>query len=215
MKKILAIVAVLALLLALTSGYGDTRAYTIAFSERIKYNDDGTIDKYYYVDQIFTSLESLAGRVNLPGPLQIHIPGPPPYSAPPPDNGLSVFEQQIVDLVNAERDKAGLRPLVADLELTKVARVKSQDMRDQNYFDHTSPTYGTPFELMDRFGITYRLAGENIAAGQRTPTETMDGWMNSPGHKANILRPEFTHIGVGYLTGGEYKTYWTQIFVGR
>lgn len=69
--------------------------------------------------------------------------------------------------------------------------------------------------MMDQYGITYRYAGENIAAGQRTPPETMDGWMNSPGHKANILKPEFTHIGVGYLTGGEYRTYWTQMFVDR
>ena len=69
--------------------------------------------------------------------------------------------------------------------------------------------------MMDQYGITYRYAGEYIAAGQRTPPETMDGWMNSPGHKANILKPEFTHIGVGYLTGGEYRTYWTQMFVGR
>lgn len=215
MRKLLAIIAAIALLLALTLGYEDARSYTTSTAEKIKYNDDGTIDKYYYVDQIFTSLENLAGRVNLPALPQIQIPEPTLYQEPSPDDGFSNYEVQVVDLVNAERAKAGLRPLVADFELTKVARLKCQDMRDQDYFDHISPTYGSPFDMMDQFGISYRLAGENIAAGQRTPAETMDGWMNSPGHKANILKPEFTHIGVGYLTGGEYKTYWTQMFVGR
>lgn len=215
MKKLLAIVIALALLLALTPGFDDTRTYTATFTEKIKYTEDGAIDKYYYVDQIFTSLENLAGMVNLPTLPQVQIPGPTPHQEPLPDDSLSTFERQVVDLVNAERAKAGLRPLMADLQLTKVARLKSQDMRDQDYFDHISPIYGSPFEMMDQYGISYRLAGENIAAGQRTPAETMDGWMNSPGHKTNILKPEFTHIGVGYITGGEYKTYWTQMFVGR
>lgn len=216
MRKILALIAALTLLLALTLSYDGTRPYTTTFTQHLKYNDDGTIDKYHYLDQVFTTLENLTDKVNLPALPSIQIPGPIPYPEPSvPADGLSAFEQEVIDLVNAERAKAGLQPLAADLELTRVARLKSQDMRDSSYFDHISPNYGSPFDMMDEFGITYRAAGENIAAGQRTPAETMEGWMNSPGHKANILKSEFTHIGVGYTTGGEYRSYWTQMFVGR
>src|SRR6185437_16961746 len=82
---------------------------------------------------------------------------------------LSAFEQQVFDLTNQERAKNGLAPLKIDLELSKVAREKSRDMSVNKYFDHNSPTYGSPFDMMKKFGITYRSAGENIAMGQRTP----------------------------------------------
>ncbi|MDF2592072.1 MAG: sporulation protein, partial [Clostridia bacterium] len=77
---------------------------------------------------------------------------------------------------------------------------------------HTSPTYGSPFDMMKQFGITYKTAGENIAMGQRTPEEVVKAWMNSPGHRANILKSSFTHIGVGYVANGSY---WTQMFIGK
>ena len=102
-----------------------------------------------------------------------------------------------------------------DWELSRVARLKSQDMADKNYFSHQSPTYGSPFEMMKKFGISYKLAGENIASGQRTPQDVMTSWMASPGHRANILKPEYTHIGVGYYRGGSYGHMWTQQFITK
>ncbi len=128
---------------------------------------------------------------------------------------MTANELRIVDLLNAERANLGLRALAVDAKLSQVARLKSEDMRDKRYFAHQSPTYGSPFEMMRQFGITYRTAGENIAAGQRTPGEAMRGWMNSSGHRANILNSSFTHIGVGHAVGGIYGNYWTQMFVGR
>ncbi|MFC4402186.1 CAP domain-containing protein [Gracilibacillus xinjiangensis] len=125
---------------------------------------------------------------------------------------LSQFEQQVVTLTNQERQKQGLSPLEADKELSKVARAKSQDMATNGYFSHNSPTYGSPFDMMKQFGVSYRTAGENIAKGQRTPQEVVNAWMNSEGHRANILNPEFTHIGVGYVENGNV---WTQQFIGK
>ena len=125
---------------------------------------------------------------------------------------LSAYEQEVVDLTNEERAKQGLEPLTADAELSKVARAKSQDMKDNNYFDHNSPTYGSPFDMMKQFGISYTAAGENIAQGQKTPEEVVEAWMNSEGHRANILNSKFTHIGVGYVESGNY---WTQQFITK
>ncbi|MBX0354971.1 CAP domain-containing protein [Bacillus toyonensis] len=125
---------------------------------------------------------------------------------------LSEFEQRVVELTNAERTKQGLPALKIDTELSKVARVKSEDMQKNNYFDHNSPTYGSPFDMMKKFGISYTSAGENIAQGQRTPEEVVQAWMNSAGHRANILNNGFTHIGVGYVESGNY---WTQQFITK
>lgn len=127
----------------------------------------------------------------------------------------SSYEQQVIKLVNAERAKAGLKPLKENWELSRVAEFKSSDMRDKKYFDHNSPTYGSPFTMIKNFGISYKTAGENIAAGQKTPEEVMKSWMNSPGHKANILNAGYTQIGVGYVTGGSYNSYWTQQFISQ
>lgn len=126
---------------------------------------------------------------------------------------VSEFEQQVVTLVNEERAKEGLKPLELDTELSDVAREKSKDMMDKGYFDHTSPTYGSPFDMMKQFGIEYSSAGENIAKGQKTPEEVMEGWMNSDGHRKNIMNPDFTHIGVGFVEGD--STYWTQMFISK
>ncbi|HFK1764544.1 serine protease [Bacillus wiedmannii] len=125
---------------------------------------------------------------------------------------LSEFEQRVVELTNAERAKQGLSALKIDTELSKVARIKSEDMQKNNYFDHNSPTYGSPFDMMKKFGISYKSAGENIAQGQRTPEEVVQAWMNSAGHRANILNNSFTHIGVGYVESGNY---WTQQFITK
>lgn len=125
-------------------------------------------------------------------------------------DSVAGFEAQVVELTNAERAKYDLAPLKAYNPLMKVARAKSQDMASNNYFSHTSPTYGSPFDQIKAAGITYRAAGENIAQGQRTPEEVVQAWMNSEGHRANILNSSFTHIGIGYVENGNY---WTQQFI--
>ena len=129
---------------------------------------------------------------------------------PKDDSYAKEFEAEVVRLVNIERKKAGLSELKHNWELSRVARYKSEDMRDKGYFSHTSPTYGSPFQMMKSFGISYRTAGENIAKGQTTPAAVVKGWMNSSGHRANILNSSFTEIGVGYASGN----YWTQMFIG-
>ena len=122
------------------------------------------------------------------------------------------FEKEVVRLVNEIRKQNGISELTYDWQLSRVARIKSEDMRDNKYFSHTSPTYGTPFQMIKSFGITYRSAGENIARGQTTPQRVVNAWMNSSGHRANILNKAFTHIGVGYVKDGNY---WTQMFISK
>ncbi|ADL52127.1 CAP domain-containing protein [Clostridium cellulovorans] len=122
------------------------------------------------------------------------------------------IEKEVIRLSNLERSKRGLKPLSEDLKLSRIARLKSQDMSQKNYFSHTSPTYGSPFKMIKSFGINYRSAGENIAKGQRSAQQVVNSWMNSSGHRANILNPGFTHIGVGYSPNGNY---WTQMFISK
>lgn len=128
------------------------------------------------------------------------------------DGQLNEFEKEVVSLTNDEREKNGLEPLEADGDLSVMARDKSKDMQSNGYFSHESPTYGSPFDMMSDYGISYQTAGENIAHGQQSPEEVVDGWMNSEGHRENILNPNFTHIGVGYVEEGNY---WTQEFTGN
>lgn len=116
-------------------------------------------------------------------------------------SAIKANENEVVRLVNVERAKVGVAPLKANWQLSRVARIKCEDMRDKKYFSHTSPTYGSPFDMMKNFGISYRAAGENIAMGQVSPAEVMKFWMNSPGYKQNILSPNYTEIGVGYASG--------------
>ena len=126
--------------------------------------------------------------------------------------GIHAYEQQVLDLTNVERAKEGLAALKADTALMAAAREKSVDMQKNNYFSHTSPTFGSPFDRMKALGIQYKSAGENIAQGQSTPAQVVEAWMNSEGHRANIMSSKFTHLGVGYVANGNY---WTQQFVGR
>lgn len=122
-------------------------------------------------------------------------------------------ENEVIRLVNVERSKKGLQPLSANWELSRVARLKSQDMANKGYFSHQSPTYGSPFNMMESFGIRFSSAGENIAYGQKTPAQVMSAWMNSPGHRANILSPSYTQIGVGLARNRNGVPYWTQMFI--
>lgn len=131
---------------------------------------------------------------------------------PTTSSTVTSYEQEVIRLVNEIRVQNGLGRLTYDWELGRVARYKSQDMRDNRYFSHTSPVYGTPFQMIRSFGITYRTAGENIARGQTSPQAVVNAWMNSSGHRANILNASFTQIGVGYVADGHY---WTQMFIGK
>lgn len=128
---------------------------------------------------------------------------------------IKSIENEVIRLTNIERSKNGLPPLKADWELSRVARYKSMGMRDKNYFSHTSPTYGSPLTMIKNFGIHYTAAAENIAAGQQTASSVVQSWMNSPGHRANILNANYNYIGVGYAKGGSYGVYWTQMFIKR
>lgn len=121
--------------------------------------------------------------------------------------------ENILLLVNAERKKQGLKELTLSNNISHIANLKAQDMAQNNYFSHTSPSYGSPFEMLQHFGVSYKSAGENIAAGQRSAEEVMQSWLNSSGHRANILNPSYTELGVGYAAGGSYKTYWVQLFL--
>ena len=127
------------------------------------------------------------------------------------DSTVSSFEAEVIRLVNIQRAQNGLQPLKENWELSRIARYKSQDMVDNRYFSHTSPTYGSPFQMIKAFGLSYRSAGENIAYGQKTPQAVVNAWMNSSGHRANILSSSYTQIGVGYVADGHY---WTQLFIG-
>ena len=124
-----------------------------------------------------------------------------------PEENDSV-EMQVVELVNEYRASYGLQPLTYSAELSDGARLKSQDMSDNGYFDHNSPTYGTPYQMMKSLGISYQSAGENIAKGYRTAEAVVTAWMNSEGHRANILNANYTEIGVGYEADGNYWTQW-------
>lgn len=115
----------------------------------------------------------------------------------------------MLSLVNTQRKNAGLAALTMDSALNNVAVAKAKDMINNNYFSHNSPTYGSPFDMMKKFGVTYRTAGENIAKGQSTAQQVMNDWMNSPGHRANILNSSYTKIGIGYYNGA-----WVQEFTG-
>lgn len=151
-----------------------------------------------------------------PAQTPVKTPEKTPEKTPVPVPSTSVpaassYAQQVVDLVNAQRATQGLSALTMDAKLAEVAQAKAQDMHDNRYFSHTSPTYGSPFDMMRAFGVSYRTAGENIAMGYPSAQAVMNGWMNSSGHRANILNSAYTRIGVGYVADGNY---WVQEFTG-
>ena len=153
--------------------------------------------------------EIISANPNVANPSLIY-PGQV-MNIPTVNTQVTNYEREVIRLVNEIRTSRGLSALKEDWQLSRVARYKSQDMKDKGYFSHTSPTYGSPFEMMKKFGISYRAAAENIARGQRTPQEVVNAWMNSAGHRANILNAQYTKIGVGYVANGNY---WTQMFIG-
>ncbi len=162
---------------------------------------------------------------DIPGPVHPHDPvqevpepslppkTPDPEPEEPSSDEITAQERLMVQLVNGERAKLGLRPLEVDMRLTVLARRKSQDMIDKGYFSHTSPTYGSPFDMMDKAGITYRFAGENLA-GAHTVNVAHEALMQSDGHRRNILNPDFDRVGIGIVPGGPYGLMVTQMFTG-
>lgn len=127
---------------------------------------------------------------------------------------LTQDEKETFNLINQQRQNAGLSPLVIDNELQRVARIKAQDMVDKNYFSHNSPTYGSPFDMMKSFKISYTTAGENIA-GNSSNQAAVNAWMNSPGHKANILNSSFNYTGIGVVSSPKYGKIYVQMFIGK
>lgn len=127
-----------------------------------------------------------------------------------PETDVLSYAEQVVALVNAERAKAGLNALTLDSEIASAALVRAKETEIS--FSHTRPDGRHFSTALSDSGISFRGAGENIAWGQKTPEEVMNGWMNSEGHRANILNPNFTKIGVGYYQNSAGRNYWTQLF---
>lgn len=127
---------------------------------------------------------------------------------------MSADEKETFDLVNQQRINNGLQALKVDEEVQRVARIKAQDMVDNNYFSHNSPTYGSPFDMLNSFKISYRSAGENIA-GNSSNSAAVTAWMNSSGHRANILNGSFNYTGVGVVKSSKYGKIYVQVFVGK
>ncbi|MCG0287891.1 CAP domain-containing protein [Streptomyces sp. PSAA01] len=134
------------------------------------------------------------------------------WARPFTPDGLLRLASEVIALTNAERAAARLAPLAPDPRLTAAAQAHSDDMVARDFYSHTGPQGHQPWDRARAAGAAHRGIGENIACGQRSPAEVVRGWMNSPGHRANILKPDFTHIGVGHATGSRAGTYWTQVF---
>ncbi len=161
------------------------------------------------------ALEKSKNNPKLPAPAPSEPKQPETPSKPKEQQESSVLsadELRMLNLINQERAKAGLAPLKIHKELVRLARLKSQDMITNKYFSHQSPVYGSPFDMMKSAGISYKRAGENIA-GASTVDRAHTNLMNSPGHRANILNPDFTHIGIGIVDGGPYGKMFTQMFI--
>ena len=200
MKKI---IAILTILLVMTSSivFAQSGTYTVQRGD--------TIWKIAVKYQIGVS-ELIKANQQIKNPNLIY-PGQK-INIPSIDD-VKALENEVIRLTNIERAKAGLPALKANWQLSRVARYKSQDMINKNYFSHQSPTYGSPFKMMESFGLRFMAAGENIAYGQKTPQEVVRMWMNSPGHRANILSPSYTEIGVGVAKKSNGTLYWTQMFI--
>lgn len=202
MKKIAATAAALLLTAALSA----PTAAAAGLTHKVSPGD--TMWKLAVQYQVGTG-EIIAANPQVENPNLIY-PGQV-LNIPQVSQAVRAYEQEVVRLVNAQRAQNGLKPLAENWELSRVARYKSADMASRRYFSHESPTYGSPYQMMRSFGISFRSAGENIAYGQRTPAAVVSAWMNSSGHRANILSSSYTQIGVGYHEAGNY---WTQMFIG-
>jgi uncharacterized YkwD family protein len=147
-------------------------------------------------------------------PPQVVIVKPEPEPVQIPSTYLSSTESKMLQLVNQVRESKGISALKLDTQLTDIARLKSQDIIDQEYFAHISPTYGSPIDMLKYFGVDYRGMGENLA-GDQSVEKAHAALVKSPGHLANILNPDFTHVGIGIRIGGKYENVYTQLFIGK
>ncbi len=148
-----------------------------------------------------------------PGQIIYTPSAPSSPTTPVVPSDIKNIETELVKLVNIERTKAGRPALTENSNLNNAAKLKSEDFITKNYFSHESPTYGSPFNMLSSLGITYTAAAENIASGQRSAEEVMRYWMNSPGHRANILSATYNQIGVGIARDKNGNLYWTQLFI--
>ena len=201
MKKTIAALMISALTISAAPVLASAKTHTVVYGD--------SMWKIAVKYQVGLS-EIIAANPTIKNPSMIY-PGQK-INIPENDSDVTNYEKEVIRLVNEARAKNGLSALTENWELSRVARYKSQDMKDNNYFSHTSPTYGSPFNMMKNFGISYKSAAENIAKGQQTPQAVVNAWLNSSGHRANIMNPSFTQIGVGYVKSGNY---WTQMFIGK
>lgn len=129
-------------------------------------------------------------------------------------SSMNSDEKEVFNLINKQRTNNGLQALKVDEEVQRVARIKAEDMVANNYFSHQSPTYGSPFDMLKSFKISYRTAGENIAANSSN-SGAVNSWMNSSGHKANILNSNFNYTGIGVVSSSKYGKIFVQMFIGK
>lgn len=123
------------------------------------------------------------------------------------------WRAEILALVNAERQRAGLNPVVSSVTLTMQATQYACEMIQYDFFDHVNPVTGSTLgDRARQFGYDFYIVGENLGAGQATPRQVFRDWMDSPGHRRNILDPRFVELGVGVAVGGRYQIYWVQEF---
>ena len=189
----------------------DTSTYTVVSGDtmwRIATKNGVGLNELLKANPQITNSASISPGQTINIPKVDNIPGVP--SAP---NDIRALETEVIRLVNVERAKAGKSALVENIKVSDISRIKSRDFINSSYFSHTSPSYGTPFDMLRSFGITFTAAAENIARGQRTATEVMNSWMNSSGHRANILSSTYNQIGVGVARDNNGNSFWTQIFI--
>ena len=206
--------------------------YDVRAAEDDELEEDKPVKKINYYLLIYYAHEKNTeydpGKKERPEPEEpvVEAPTPPPASstetssAAPAPSGSSSFasqkEQQMLNLINDARASAGLAPLKLNEKMTQAARAKSKDMADNNYFTHHSPTYGSFSSLLQRFGVSYRAAAENIAMNSNGSVSAAHGsLMNSAGHRANILNSSFSHVGVGIHVRSDGYHYYTQLFIGN
>ncbi|WP_232725463.1 CAP domain-containing protein [Bacillus sp. FJAT-44742] len=216
MAKVFWIIALFLLIPTTIFGQEET-THTVAPGDTmwsISQQHDVTIEDILKVNPDIVDAEVIYVKQVIQLPYQESAEESPTYNDSP-EEGQGGFVKEVIRLTNEERDHHGLNLLEEYDKLSKVAHLKSEDMRNEGYFSHNSPTYGSPFDMMISQGINFQGAGENLAAGQTSPEQVVEEWMASPGHQDNILRSDFTHIGVGYVEGGANGSYWTQMFVAQ
>ncbi|WNF35280.1 CAP domain-containing protein [Bacillaceae bacterium IKA-2] len=189
--------------------------YKFVVEGGVKYSEHGADQKPEEAAPVPKQEETPEPEPQTPAPVEQPekaSPEPEQQEKTPTTEGISEASAKVIELTNAERRKNGLSDYQADVPLSNVATVKSDDMQENNYFSHTSPTHGSPFDMIRDHGVSYSAAGENIAQGQSSPEQVVESWMNSEGHRENIMSENFTHIGVGYNKQGHY---WTQMFISK